>query len=140
MSDSKIFKAAVKLSPDQRTDYLEQACGNDQALRREVDSLLRAHEPDSFLEKPAGQPSPKPLVSIRVEDLRSYLGASFSGVLRPAVLSGSDAAELSATEKSVASLLDGGPDSELNLVEADALIFWMARLLGVVRVHRAYPD
>jgi tetratricopeptide (TPR) repeat protein/serine/threonine protein kinase len=54
MSDSGVFKAALKLSPDEREAYLEQACGADQALRQEVESLLRAHnEGGSFLEKPA---------------------------------------------------------------------------------------
>jgi hypothetical protein len=54
MSDSGIFKAAVKLPPDQRAAYLDQACGNNQARRQEVESLLRASDkPGSFLEKPA---------------------------------------------------------------------------------------
>ncbi len=29
--------------------YLEQACGNDAALRQEVDSLLKAHEAEGSL-------------------------------------------------------------------------------------------
>jgi serine/threonine protein kinase len=50
MSDSGIFKAAVKLPADQRAAYLDQACGDNAPLRREVESLLRAHEaPGSFL-------------------------------------------------------------------------------------------
>jgi serine/threonine protein kinase len=57
MSDSRIFKAAVKLSPERRAAYLDQACGTDHALRREVESLLRAHEdPDSFLQSHPAQP------------------------------------------------------------------------------------
>jgi serine/threonine protein kinase len=49
MSDSGIFKAAVKLPADERMAYLDQACGDDQELRQEVESLLRAHEaPGSF--------------------------------------------------------------------------------------------
>src|SRR4051812_38956525 len=51
MSDSGIFKAAVDLSPERRAAYLDQACGTNHALRREVESLLRAHdEPGGFLE------------------------------------------------------------------------------------------
>src|SRR3954452_15984035 len=51
MSDSGIFKAAVKLSPERRAAYLDGACGTNQALRREVESLLRAHdEPGGFLQ------------------------------------------------------------------------------------------
>src|SRR5580693_4251223 len=50
MSDSGIFKAAVKLSPERRAAYLDQACGSNHALRCEVESLLQAHdEPGSFL-------------------------------------------------------------------------------------------
>ena len=50
MSESAIFKAAVKLLPDQRVAYLTQACGSDPELRREVESLLRAHDASgSFL-------------------------------------------------------------------------------------------
>jgi WD40 repeat protein/serine/threonine protein kinase len=50
MSDSGIFKAAVKLPADQRAAYLDHACGDNQALRQEVESLLQAHEvPGSFL-------------------------------------------------------------------------------------------
>jgi len=55
MSDSEIFKAAVKLTPEQRAAYLDQACGTNAELRREVESLLRAHEEaGSFLENAAG--------------------------------------------------------------------------------------
>src|SRR5262249_31368573 len=51
MSESGIFKAAVKLAPERRQEYLDQACGTNQELRREVESLLRAHDASgSFLE------------------------------------------------------------------------------------------
>jgi WD40 repeat protein/serine/threonine protein kinase len=50
MSDSGIFNTAVKLPADQRAAYLDQACGDNLALRREIESLLKAHEaPGSFL-------------------------------------------------------------------------------------------
>jgi eukaryotic-like serine/threonine-protein kinase len=58
MSDSGIFKAAVKLSPESRAAYLDQACGSNHALRREVESLLQAHdEPGSFLQGRLAQQS-----------------------------------------------------------------------------------
>jgi serine/threonine protein kinase/tetratricopeptide (TPR) repeat protein len=51
MSESGIFKAAVKLPPDARAAYLDQACGSDAALRGEVESLLHAHDTSAgFLE------------------------------------------------------------------------------------------
>jgi WD40 repeat protein/serine/threonine protein kinase len=51
MSDSGIFKAAIKLPADQRDIYLDQACGDNRALRQEVESLLQAHDaPGCLLE------------------------------------------------------------------------------------------
>jgi len=41
-------------SPEKRQEYLEQECGSNQELRREVESLLAAHgEPGSFMAGPA---------------------------------------------------------------------------------------
>jgi serine/threonine protein kinase/tetratricopeptide (TPR) repeat protein len=44
VSESGIFKAAVKLPPDRRAAYLEEACGSDAELRGEIESLLHAHD------------------------------------------------------------------------------------------------
>jgi eukaryotic-like serine/threonine-protein kinase len=44
MSESGIFKAVVKLPPDRRAAYLDQACGPDAELRGEIESLLHAHD------------------------------------------------------------------------------------------------
>ena len=53
-SDSKIFRDAAKLAPQERAAFLNEACGSDRSLRDEVESLLRAHDPDgSFLQSPA---------------------------------------------------------------------------------------
>ncbi|HEV8067662.1 MAG TPA: protein kinase [Planctomycetaceae bacterium] len=52
MTDSGIFKAAVSLPAHERAAYLERACGNNEALRQEIESLLRAHDaPGSFPER-----------------------------------------------------------------------------------------
>src|SRR5262245_13138098 len=57
MSDSGIFKAAVKLPPEQRAAFLDQACAANQELRQEVESLLRAHEEaGSFLQSHPDRP------------------------------------------------------------------------------------
>ena len=46
--------AALELDESQRAAFLEQACGEDEALRREVESLLaREEQAGSFLESPA---------------------------------------------------------------------------------------
>ena len=47
----EVFTAAVELPPAQRA-FLAEACGPDEALRAEVESLLAAHEePKNLLEK-----------------------------------------------------------------------------------------
>jgi serine/threonine protein kinase/tetratricopeptide (TPR) repeat protein len=54
LSESQIFRAAVKLDPEKRPEYLNAACGGDRHLQAEVESLLRAHDPDGdFLRSPA---------------------------------------------------------------------------------------
>src|SRR3954452_12891036 len=53
MSQTEIFNAAVKLSPDERPAFLDRACGECRELRDEVESLLLAHDaPVSFLREP----------------------------------------------------------------------------------------
>lgn len=52
-SDSDIFRAAAGLAPDQQAAFLDEACRGNRHLREEVESLLRAHDPEgSFLRSP----------------------------------------------------------------------------------------
>ena len=52
-AEAAILNAALELRPDQRASYLERACGNDIALRRQVEALLQAHEQaGKFLAEP----------------------------------------------------------------------------------------
>ena len=52
--EAAIFDAAMELPPARRSDYLDKACGADAALRRRVESLLKACESQSvFLDSPA---------------------------------------------------------------------------------------
>jgi eukaryotic-like serine/threonine-protein kinase len=39
-----VFHAAVELSPDRRAAFVEEECGGDEALRREVAELLASHQ------------------------------------------------------------------------------------------------
>jgi eukaryotic-like serine/threonine-protein kinase len=39
-----LFARALAVAPQDRAAFLENACGGDAALRRELDSLLRAHD------------------------------------------------------------------------------------------------
>src|SRR5438046_8911039 len=50
----QLYHAARERGPDERATFLQQACAGDEALRREVESLL-AEDADvrSFLETPA---------------------------------------------------------------------------------------
>nr|MDQ5835996.1 serine/threonine protein kinase [Acidobacteriota bacterium] len=50
----ELFHAALRLSGAEREDYLARACGAEEALRREVESLVGAFESErSFIERPA---------------------------------------------------------------------------------------
>jgi Tol biopolymer transport system component len=50
----EVFEAVVELPPAARGSYLEESCGDDAALREEVEALMAADdEAGSFLERPA---------------------------------------------------------------------------------------
>jgi serine/threonine protein kinase len=49
----KLFHAALELEGQERAAFLEKACGNDESLRREVESLLGQKEkPEGFMNTP----------------------------------------------------------------------------------------
>jgi serine/threonine-protein kinase len=50
----KVYHSALELAENERLAFLEKACGGDEALRHEVESLLRS-EPsgDRFIDEPA---------------------------------------------------------------------------------------
>ena len=50
----RIHQSALDVDPSQRAALVDELCGGDEALRREVHSLLRyATDAESFLERPA---------------------------------------------------------------------------------------
>src|SRR5260370_16797068 len=50
----RLFHSTLACAPEKRAGFLSQACGEGEALRVEVESLLGAHEQDgSFLDLPA---------------------------------------------------------------------------------------
>jgi eukaryotic-like serine/threonine-protein kinase len=58
----EIFEAALALPAGERATFLDQACGDDQALRQEVESLLKSYaEAESFMETPAVHSAAKSL-------------------------------------------------------------------------------
>ncbi len=66
-SDEALFTAALALTPEQRSVFLDQACGSDASRRERIDRLVRAHEQvDTFLQ-PAGPPArPNPTLTAPV--------------------------------------------------------------------------
>jgi hypothetical protein len=50
----EIFHSALQHEPEQRSGFLSNACGGDELLRQEVESLISSHEKDgSFINSPA---------------------------------------------------------------------------------------
>ena len=55
----KLYLEALELAPQERAAFLAEACGDDDELRREVESLIEhARTDDSFLAKPLLKLSP----------------------------------------------------------------------------------
>ena len=58
----RIHQAALDVDRSERATFVDESCGGDEALRREVQSLLTyATEAESFLERPAVDIVPTPL-------------------------------------------------------------------------------
>jgi len=55
-----IFLAAVELPKDRRTTYLDEACGPDEALRAEVESLVEHHAPDTLISRDGANTPARP--------------------------------------------------------------------------------
>jgi tetratricopeptide (TPR) repeat protein len=52
----EIFHSAQQLRPNERPAFLDQTCGNDTELRREIDALLKSgHEAGGFMVDPPAQ-------------------------------------------------------------------------------------
>jgi Tol biopolymer transport system component len=52
----RLFHEAVALPPQRRSEFLDDSCAGNDALRRDVQSLLDEHSDDDFLETPALDP------------------------------------------------------------------------------------
>ncbi len=75
----KIFHGAAELKPQARLAFLHQACGGDESLRREVESLL-AHESEDgkTFAGPAEEPPPEFIAHYRI---RAKLGEGGMGAV-----------------------------------------------------------
>jgi len=45
----ELFGAALELDPTERTSFLRDACGEDENLKAEIESLLAAHDQSDLL-------------------------------------------------------------------------------------------
>ena len=51
-----LLQSALERKPEERAAFLQQACAGDEAIRKEVESLVASNEhADSFLKSPAVQ-------------------------------------------------------------------------------------
>ena len=63
-----IFQAALERAPGERSAFLLEACGADESLRKEVESLLASHEKDgSFIDSPAYEAAAELIVNEKAE-------------------------------------------------------------------------
>src|SRR5208337_2905035 len=68
----ELYHAALERAEGERAGFLEQACGGDEALRREVESLLSFHQQaKSFIEAPALEEAARSLPSSEAAATRS---------------------------------------------------------------------
>src|SRR5215467_6843557 len=68
-----VFQAALERRPDERAAYLDHACAADSALRREVDSMLRAHV-TATVTSFAGEPAIDSLAGARIDISPDLIG------------------------------------------------------------------
>src|SRR6476660_7371457 len=55
-----LFQSALERAPEERPGFLEEACHEDEGMRREVESLLTSHErAENFIEIPAFEVAPE---------------------------------------------------------------------------------
>ena len=78
ISERSIFESAIdKGSLEERVAYLDQACGNNAALRQEVEALLAAHDRLGSLLPVARGPSPMlPLNLVKIAPLEPTIAAA----------------------------------------------------------------
>ncbi len=88
----KVCHSALELAENERAAFLEKACAGDEALRQEVESLLRSEQSaDRFMEEPAlevgtktfAQEEPQSLIGQRIGSYQilSLLGTGGMGVV-----------------------------------------------------------
>src|SRR5215208_153456 len=83
-----LFHSVLKREAGQRAAFLDQACEGDESLRKEVESLIAAHdEASSFIETPAFAASAEMLMSDQSESLVGHSFGPYS-IVAPIGLGG----------------------------------------------------
>src|SRR5215813_9799231 len=71
----EIFSAALERQPEERAAFVDNACGEDESLRREVAMLIRSHEESSdFISTPALVAEPELLGDDRDALIGTHIG------------------------------------------------------------------
>src|SRR5687768_1770432 len=72
----QLFHAALEVGPDSRIAFVTGACGGDEALRQEVESLLAAHDKvGAFIATPAVDVHAHPAIHDEGKPLSGRIGA-----------------------------------------------------------------
>ena len=62
-----LFQSTVERAPEERAAFLDEACNDDEGMRREVESLLTSYEQaENFIEVPAFEVAPELVTNDRV--------------------------------------------------------------------------
>ena len=74
-----VYHSALERAPDQRAAFLAKACGGDDELRREVESLLRQGDsPEALVDRPAWEAAGELLETHTVDPARDLAGRRIS--------------------------------------------------------------
>ena len=64
----EIFNSAIQYEPSRRSAFLANACGGDESLRQEVESLIASHAKEgSFIDSPAYEAAAEQIVNEKAE-------------------------------------------------------------------------
>src|SRR6516162_8317446 len=76
----KIFHEALKRKPDERDVFLERECAGDASLRKEIETLIRAHgDAGSFMETPLPRMTMRVGTQLGSLELTAFLGKGGMG-------------------------------------------------------------
>ena len=78
----EVFNAALELKPAERSQYIRQACNNDNGLISEVEGLLTSDADEEFIGGLSKEISGRLLGSLKREDESGLIGKTIKGRFR----------------------------------------------------------